>query len=70
MGGKVVKRAVPHDDIDKGLNTDHIYEIHGRIVLDFLGELWKVQWIGIGVSYLWGSNFTGYSYGADLAFQF
>jgi hypothetical protein len=68
--GGYFARTELYDSLSKGLNTDHIYEVHGRIVLDFLGELWKVQWIGIGVSYLWGSNFTGYSYGADVAFQF
>jgi Solitary outer membrane autotransporter beta-barrel domain len=58
------------DGIKNGLNTDHIYEIHGRIVLDFLGELWKVKWLGVGYSYLWGSNFNGYSIGVDAAFRF
>jgi hypothetical protein len=38
--------------------------------MDFLGELWKVQWIGIGVSEYWGNNFTGWSIGADIAFRF
>ena len=68
--GGYFSRTELYDDIQTGLHTDHIYEIHGRVVLDFLGELWKVQWIGIGVSYLWGSNFTGWSYGADVAFRF
>jgi hypothetical protein len=45
-------------------------EVHGRIVLDFLGDFWKVQWIGLGISHLWGDNFTGWSYGADIAFRF
>ena len=58
-------------DIKNGLNTDHLYELHGRIVLDYLNQLWKVQWIGIGGSYLWGNDgFTGYSFGLDIAFRF
>jgi hypothetical protein len=57
-------------DIKSGLNTDHLYEIHGRLTLDYLNQLWKVQWIGIGGSYLWGSNFHGYSIGADVQFRF
>ena len=65
--GGYFNRQELYGDIKDGLNTDHIYEIHGRVVLDFLGELWKVQWIGIGVSYLWGSNFTGWAFGADIA---
>ena len=60
--GGYFSRQELYGDIKDGLNTDHIYEIHGRVVLDFLGKLWKVQWIGIGGSYLWGSNFTGWAY--------
>jgi hypothetical protein len=56
--------------IKDGFNTGNIYEAHGRIVLDFLDQLWKVQWIGLGVSHLWGGNFTGWSIGADVAFRF
>jgi hypothetical protein len=44
--------------------------VHGRLALDFLNQLWKVQWIGIGASYLFGSNITGWSVGADVTFRF
>ena len=57
-------------DLKDGLNTQHIYEAHGRLVLDFLNQLWKAQWIGVGGSYLWGSNFHGWSAGADVTFRF
>ena len=57
-------------DLKDGLNAQHLYEVHGRLVLDFLNQLWKAQWIGIGGSYLWGSNFTGWSAGADVTFRF
>jgi len=57
-------------DLQNGLNTSSVYEAHGRLVLDFLGELWKVKWLGIGVSHLWGGDFTGWSYGIDAAFRF
>jgi hypothetical protein len=53
-----------------GLETQHINEIHGRLVLDYLNQLWKFQWIGIGASYLWGPNITGWEVGADIAFHF
>src|SRR6185312_2436397 len=40
-----------------GLNgLDHLYEIHARVVVDLLDELWKVQWLGLGASYLWGPD--------------
>ncbi len=68
--GGYFNRTEFYGDIKDGVNTDHLYEVHGRIVLDYLNQLWKVQWIGIGASYLWGSNFYGYSIGADIAFRF
>jgi hypothetical protein len=58
-------------DIKDGMNLDHLYELHGRLVLDYLNQLWKVQWIGIGGSYLWGNGgSSGFSIGLDVAFQF
>ncbi len=29
----------------------------------------KVQWIGIGGSYVWGTHVTGWTVGADVAFR-
>lgn len=68
--GGYFSRSEFFGDLNTGLNTDHMYEAHGRVVLDFLGQLWKCQWIGLGYSYLWGSNFHGVSYGLDVAFRF
>ena len=68
--GGYFSRSDFYGDLTTGLNTEHMYEVHGRVVLDFLGQLWKCQWIGLGYSYLWGSNFTGVSYGLDVAFRF
>jgi len=53
-----------------GLNVQYINELHGRLVLDYLNQLWKVQWIGIGASYVWGSTFTGWTAGLDVVFRF
>jgi hypothetical protein len=53
-----------------GLNESSLNEIHGRVVLDFLKQLWKVQWIGIGASYIWGPNVTGWTAGLDVVFRF
>ncbi len=52
-----------------GLKEDYLNELHGRLVLDYLNQLWKVQWIGIGASYVWGSNVTGWTAGADISFR-
>jgi hypothetical protein len=57
-------------DLEDGLGTQHLYEAHGRLVLDFLNKFWKVQWLGIGGSYLWGANFTAWTVGADVALHF
>jgi hypothetical protein len=68
--GGYFNRQEMYDGIKSGMGTDHLYEIHPRLVLDFLGNLWKVQWIGIGGSYMWGGPVSGYSIGADIAFRF
>jgi len=68
--GGYFSRTELYDGLEQGLNSDYMYEGHGRIVLDFLNQLWKVQWIGIGYSYMWGNNFSGWSIGADIAFRF
>jgi Solitary outer membrane autotransporter beta-barrel domain len=54
----------------EGLNENHIYTANGRLVLDVLGRIWKVRWIGIGASYFWGEHFDGWSAGLDMRFQF
>jgi len=59
-----------YGDLRDGLHDSNLNEIHGRVVLDFLNQLWKVQWIGIGASYLWGPNITGWSAGLDVVFRF
>jgi hypothetical protein len=68
--GGYFSREQLFDNLKSGTGTDHLYEIHPRLVLDFLGELWKVQWIGIGYSYIWGGPIQGWSIGADIAFRF
>jgi hypothetical protein len=55
---------------ESGLDVNHVNEIHGRVVLDCLNKLWKAKWIGLGGSYFWGDQFTGWSIGVDVAFKF
>jgi hypothetical protein len=59
-----------YGDASKGLNENHIYTVNGRLVLDMLGKIWKTRWIGVGASYFWGDNFSGWAAGADLRLQF
>jgi Solitary outer membrane autotransporter beta-barrel domain len=68
--GGFFSRTDLYDGLREGLNTDYLYQAHGRLVLDFLDQLWKVQYIGIGVTYMWGEEFNGWSIGADVAFRF
>ena len=68
--GGYFSRTELYDGLKSGTGTDHLYEIHPRLVLDFLGQLWKVKWIGIGGSYIWGGPLTGYTIGADVSFRF
>ena len=57
-------------DLKSGLNVQHVNELHARLVMDFLNQFWKVQWLGVGASYLWGPNITGWTVGADVAYRF
>jgi hypothetical protein len=53
-----------------GLNADHLYTVNGRLVLDFLGRIWAVRWLGLGTSYFWGEHVNGWSAGVDVRFEF
>lgn len=68
--GGYLSRTDLFGDLKTGLDVQHLNELHGRIVLDFLNQLWKVQWLGVGASYLWGTNISGWTVGADVAFRF
>jgi hypothetical protein len=68
--GGYFSRTELYGDVKEGLAVQHINEVHGRLVLDYLNQFWKVQWIGIGGSYIWGTNIRGWTFGADVAFRF
>jgi len=68
--GGYFSRQELYGDIRDGLKTDYLYEVHGRVVLDLLGKLWKVKYLGLGGSYSWGENIDGWSFGADVNFKF
>ncbi len=57
-------------DLKTGLDVQHLNEVHARIVLDFLNQLWKFQWLGLGTSYVWGPNMTGWTASVDTTFRF
>jgi hypothetical protein len=68
--GGYLSRTELFGDLREGLGVAHMNEAHARLVLDFLHHLWKVQWIGLGVSYVDGTNISGWAFGADVAFKF
>ena len=53
-----------------GLNENHFYTVNGRLVVDLLGQAWKVRWLGLGASYYFGENFSGWTAGLDVQFKF
>jgi len=68
--GGFFSRTEIFGDAATGLNEDHIYTLNGRLVVDLLGHLWKVRWLGLGTSYFWGDHVNGWSAGMDQRFQF
>jgi hypothetical protein len=68
--GGYLSRTELFGDFKDGLGVAHMNEVHGRVVLDLLHQLWKVQWIGLGASYVDGTNISGWAVGVDAAFRF
>jgi hypothetical protein len=68
--GGYISRTELMGGLQDGLDIAHMNEIHARLVLDFLNRLWKVKWIGLGASYVDGTNVSGWAVGADVAFKF
>jgi hypothetical protein len=68
--GGYLSRTELLGDLKDGLGVAHMNEVHGRLVLDVLHQLWKVQWIGLGASYVDGPNISGWTVGVDVAFRF
>jgi hypothetical protein len=68
--GGYLSRTELLGDLKDGLGVAHMNEVHGRLVLDVLHQLWKVQWIGLGASYIDGTNISGWTVGVDVAFRF
>jgi hypothetical protein len=67
--GGYLSRTELLGDLQDGLGVAHVNEVHGRLVLDFLHQLWKVRWIGLGASYVDGTNINGWAVGVDVAFR-
>jgi len=68
--GGYLSRTELYGGLRNGLDVKYINEVHARLVLDFLSQRWRPQWIGIGGSYLWGTSITGWTVGVDVMFRF
>jgi hypothetical protein len=68
--GGYFNRTELFGDLETGLDVQHVNELHVRLVMDLLEQFWKAQWLGVGASYLWGPNITGWTVGADVTFRF
>ena len=68
--GAYFARSELFGGLQNAFGNDHMYDVGGRIVLDLLGVLWKVEWLGIGAGYFWNDRFSGWSIGADIRMKF
>ena len=68
--GGYVSLTEAFGDIGDTMNSDIWATIHPRILLDTTGKLWKVDRIGLGMSYVKGEHFDGWDFGVDVSFKF
>ncbi len=68
--GGFLSRTELFGDLETGLNSSYLYTVNGRFVLDFLGKIWKLRWLGVGSSYFWSDTISGWSAGIDIRFKF
>lgn len=68
--GGFVSRTDLLGHLESGVGVQHLNEVHGRLVLDYLNQLWKVEWLGLGASYIWGTEAHGWAAGLDVKFKF
>ena len=57
-------------NVADGIRESHVYTVNGRFVLDLMGKAWVVRWLGLGYSYFWADNFSGWSAGLDIRLDF
>ena len=58
------------DNFRDTVGTSTMYTVNSRLVLGDLDRLWKLHWLGIGVSYIAAKTFYGYSLGLEARLQF
>ena len=68
--GGFISHTALFGDITDTSNVDNFFTIHPRLVADVWGKMWKVSTIGLGASYYYGDNLTGWDFGIDVNFRF
>jgi hypothetical protein len=68
--GVYFARSELWDGLENAFRSDYLYDVGGRFVIDLLGALWKVEWIGIGGGYFWNNVFSGWTVGVDIRMKF
>jgi hypothetical protein len=57
-------------NIRSGLDTTHLYTANARLVVDMASTFKFLEWVGLGASYYWSGNVTGWSAGIDVRLVF
>ncbi len=57
-------------DFRDTVGSNAMYTFNGRLVLGDFNGLWKLNWVGLGVSWIKANTFYGYSVGLDMRMRF
>jgi len=68
--GGFVSASVIGGDFRESIKADAIYTFNGRLVVGDITGLWKLNWIGLGASYIKADTFSGFSWGIDARLVF
>lgn len=68
--GGFVSAGVIGGDFRDSIKTDAMYTFNGRLVIGDITGLWKLNWIGLGASYIKADTFSGFSWGIDARLVF
>lgn len=63
--GGFFARSEIFGDLRGGLDLDHLYSARARLVMDLEGKLWKVRWLGVGATYYFFRDVSGWGIGVD-----
>lgn len=68
--GGFVSAGLIGGDFRDSIKTNAMYTFNGRLVVGDITNLWKLNWIGLGASYIKSNTFHGFSWGIDARLVF